>query len=67
MANTVVDISLGWEGNTLLDFLFLLIHFVSFLRDHVVTDLAQFKSRNTDNSSFDKIFQDPKDSLRPNN
>ena len=60
MADAIVDISLSWECNTLLDFLFLLINFISLLNNHIVTDFAKFKGRDTKNASLNQVFQDTK-------
>ena len=60
MTDAIVDISLSWECNTLLDFLFLLINFISLLNNHIVTDFAKFKGRDTKNASLNQVFQDTK-------
>ena len=60
MADAIVDVCLSWECNTLLDFFFLLINFISLLNNHIVTDFTKFKGRDTKNTSLNQVFQDTK-------
>ena len=60
VADAVVDIGLGGEGNTLGDLLVLLVDLVRLLDDHIVTDLAELECRNADNAPLDQIFQNAK-------
>ena len=60
MADAVVDVGLGGEGDALGDLLVLLVDLVRLLDDHVVTDLAELECRNSDNAPLDQIFQNAK-------
>ena len=64
MADAVVDVGLGGEGDALGDLLVLLVDLVRLLDDHVVTDLAELECRNSDNAPLDQIFQNAKKSSK---
>ena len=60
VANAVVDIGLGWEGNALRHFLLLFVDFVSLLDDQVVSILADLESGSADLGFLNESSEDSK-------
>ena len=60
VANAVVDIGLGWEGDALRHFLLFFVDFVSLLDDQVVSILADLESGRADLGFLDESSEDSK-------
>lgn len=59
VANAVVHIRLGWEGNTLRHILLFFVDFVSLLDDQVITILADLESCSADLCFLNESSKDP--------
>ena len=60
VANAVVDIGLGWEGDTFCHFLLFFVDFVSLLEDQVVTILADLEGSGADLGFLNESGEDSK-------